>query len=73
MASIATLRDLTEALIESAGEEEKLNKVISDMEDFFSILDANDELRNILWSSTDFNTKAQESVRQVKGGSRYGF
>jgi len=52
MASIATLRDLTEALIESAGEEGKLNKVISDMEDFFSILDANDELRNILWSST---------------------
>lgn len=52
MASIATLRDLTEALIESAGEEGKLDRVTSDMEDFFSLIAGSEEVRNILWSST---------------------
>lgn len=61
MASIATLRDLTEALIESAGEEGKLDRVIADMEDFFSVLESNDELRNILWSST-FELEEREGI-----------
>lgn len=52
MASIATLRDLTEALIESAKEEGSLERVTSDMEDFFRLLSDNEEVRNILWSST---------------------
>lgn len=52
MASIATLRDLTEALIESAGEEGKLDQVTSDMEDFLALIAGNEEVRNILWSST---------------------
>ena len=52
MASIATLRDLTEALIESAREEGKLDSVTSDLEDFFKLLSEAEEIRNILWSST---------------------
>ena len=61
MASIATLRDLTEALIESAKEESRLDRIISDMEDFFALLRANDELRNILWSST-FELTEREGI-----------
>lgn len=52
MASIATLRDLTEALIESAREEGKLDTVTSDLEDFFKLISDTEEVRNILWSST---------------------
>ena len=52
MASIATLRDLTEALTESAREEGKLDKVTSDLEDFFHLLGEAGEVKNILWSST---------------------
>ena len=52
MASIATLRDLTEALIESAREEGKLDTVTSDLEDFFKLTSDTEEIRNILWSST---------------------
>jgi len=58
MASIATLRDLTEALIESAREEGKLDRVTSDLEDFFKLLSDTEEVRNILWSSTfDFQER----------------
>ncbi len=52
MASIATLRDLSEALIESAKQENKLDKTTSDIEDFFSVLTETPELKNVLWSST---------------------
>jgi len=52
MASIATLRDLTEALIQCAKDEGKLDKVTSDIEDFFSLLSSMTELKNVLWSST---------------------
>lgn len=52
MASIATLRDLTEALIESAREEGKLDAVTSNLEDFFKLMSDAEEVRNILWSST---------------------
>lgn len=52
MASIATLRDLTEALVESAKEGGALERVTSDMENFFRLLGENEEVRNILWSST---------------------
>ncbi len=61
MASIATLRDLSEALIESAKEEGKLDKITSDVEDFFSVLDENPELKNVLSSST-FELSQREEV-----------
>lgn len=61
MASIATLRDLSEALIESAKQENKLDKITSDIEDFYSILSSSSELKNVLWSST-YGLKEREEV-----------
>ena len=61
MASIATLRDLTEALIESSKELGKLDKVTTDMADFFELSKSSDELRNILWSTT-FELKERKSI-----------
>ena len=63
MGSIATLRDLTEALIESAREEGKLEKVTADMEGFFSVLSSNDHLKNILWSTT-FEISERKAIAQ---------
>lgn len=58
MASIATLRDLTEALIESAKKEEgKLERITSDLEKFFEILSSQEEIKNALGTSV---YKAQE-------------
>ncbi|HEX3034897.1 MAG TPA: ATP synthase F1 subunit delta [Thermodesulfobacteriota bacterium] len=60
MATIATLRDLIEALVESAKEEGKLDKVISDLERFFELLHS-EELRNILGSSV-FGARERQAV-----------
>ncbi len=65
MASIATLRDLSEALIESAKQEHKLDKVTSDIEDFFSVLSETPELRNVLWSSTYELAERQSIVGDI--------
>jgi F-type H+-transporting ATPase subunit delta len=51
MASVATLRDLIEALIESTKEKGKIEKVSSDLERFFQILSEREEIRNVLGSS----------------------
>jgi len=61
MASIATLRDISEALVQSAKEENKLDKITSDIEDFYSILSSSTELKNVLWSST-YDLKEREGV-----------
>lgn len=61
MASIATLRDLTEALIDSSKELGKLDKVTADMADFFKLSKSSDELRNILWSTT-FELMERKSI-----------
>ena len=61
MASIATLRDLSEALIESAKEENKLDKITSDLEDFYSVISQSSELKNVLSSST-FELAEREQV-----------
>jgi F-type H+-transporting ATPase subunit delta len=61
MASIATLRDLTEALIESSKELGKLDKVTADMGDFYHLVKSSEELRNILWSTT-FELKERKSI-----------
>lgn len=71
MASIATLRDLTEALIESAREEGKLDRIISDMEDFFRLLESNEEVRNILWSSTFEISEREGIVEDLSSRSSY--
>ena len=61
MASIATLRDLSEALIESAKQENKLDKITSDLEDFFEVLSMSSELKNVLWSAT-YDLKERQAI-----------
>lgn len=61
MASIATLRDLSEALVESAKQENKLDKITSDIEDFFEVISGSSELKNVLSSST-FELQERQGV-----------
>jgi F-type H+-transporting ATPase subunit delta len=71
MASIATLRDLTRALIESAKEEGKLERITSDLEKFFEILSSQEEIKNALGSSV---YKAEERKSVVGDiGNELGF
>jgi F-type H+-transporting ATPase subunit delta len=69
MASIATLRDLTEALIESAREEGKLDAVTSNLEDFFRLMSDAEEVRNILWSST-FELRERKGIIEDLGNKK---
>lgn len=69
MASIATLRDLTEALIESAREEGKLDTVTSNLEDFFRLISDAEEVRNILWSST-FELRERKGIIEDIGSKK---
>lgn len=69
MASIATLRDLTEALIESAREEGKLDTVTSNLEDFFKLISDTEEVRNILWSST-FELQERKGIIEDIGSKK---
>lgn len=50
MASIAKLRDLTEALIESAKEGGRLERITFDLEKFFEVLSSQKEIKNALGS-----------------------
>ena len=50
MATVATLRDLISALIETSVQAFKLSVVTSDMEKFFSLLQSSGELKNIFSS-----------------------
>jgi F-type H+-transporting ATPase subunit delta len=51
MASVATLRDLVEALIETAEGENKTKKVTNDMVSFYNVIAADETLKKILGSS----------------------
>ena len=71
MASVATLRDLTEALLQASKEEGKLDSVTSDLERFLGLLSSQDEVRNILGSSVyDINVR-KEIVSGI--GEKVGF
>lgn len=61
MATIATLRDIVDALIESAKEENKLDEVTSNVEAFYGIISSNDELKNIL-SNSIFDIEERKEV-----------
>ena len=59
MATVATLRDLISALIETSVQSSRLSTVTSDMEKFFSVLHGNSELKNVFSSSV---YKVEEKV-----------
>lgn len=71
MATFATLRDLVDALMETAGKEDKLKKVTSDIISFFKIISASDELKNILSSSAYSANERKQLVKDI--AERYGF
>ncbi|NIT12754.1 MAG: hypothetical protein GTN99_00445, partial [Candidatus Dadabacteria bacterium] len=51
MATVATLRDLISALIETSAQSYKLSTVTSDLENFFAVIEQNDELKDIFGST----------------------
>lgn len=61
MASVATLRDLMEALIESARERGKLEKVTSDLDVFFQILSDREEVGDVLGNAV-YDTAERKAV-----------
>ncbi len=61
MATVATLRDLVSALVDSAADENKLSGVRSDMESFFKRVSDSGELRDVLMS-TVFSAEEKKSV-----------
>lgn len=71
MATFATLRDLTDALIETAKKEDKLKEVTTDIISFFKIISTSDELKNILSSSAYKINERKQLVKDI--ADRYGF
>ena len=61
MATIATLRDLVDALIETGLESNNLETVISDLKAFFNLLSEDEELKNVLATSA-FETEDRKDV-----------
>src|SRR3989304_2669771 len=71
MASVASLRDLTEALLQASKGDRILDSVASDLEGFLKLLSSQDEVRNILGSSVyDINVR-KEIVSGI--GEKAGF
>lgn len=71
MASVATLRDLVGALIESAKEDSKLDAVVNDLERFFDFITSQENLRNIL-STPAFESEEKISII-MDIGAKAGF
>lgn len=61
MATVATLRDLVSALVDSAPDESELSGVRADMESFFERVSGSGELRDVLLS-TVFSTEEKKAV-----------
>lgn len=61
MASIATLRDICDALTKTGLESGSLETITSDLSMFFSVLSRNEELRNIL-VTTAFEVEEKKSI-----------
>lgn len=61
MATIATLRDIVDALIESANEEKRLEEVTSQVESFYDLVSRKEELKGILTNSI-FDIEERKSV-----------
>ena len=61
MASVATLKDLVDALIKSAREENKLDEVISSLESFFKLYFSDEDIKNSLNSSV-FEVEERKNI-----------
>ena len=63
MATVATLRDLVSALVDSAADGGELSGIADDMERFFAEISAADDLRGVLLS-TVFSPEEKEAVAE---------
>lgn len=63
MATVATLRDLVSALIDSASDEAELSRVASDVEGFFDGLEKAEDLRDVLLSAV-FSVEEKKAVTE---------
>ena len=63
MATVATLRDLVSALVDSAADAPELSGVADDMERFFAEISAADDLRGVLLS-TVFSPEEKKAVAE---------
>ena len=61
MATIATLRDLVDALIVSAKQENQLQEVTSNLTSFFDLVDTNNQLKGSLLSSI-FDVEERKNI-----------
>ncbi len=61
MATVATLRDIVSALVDSASDEHELSGVRADVESFFERTSGSDEFRGVLLS-TVFSTEEKKAV-----------
>lgn len=61
MATVATLRDIVSALVDSAADERELSRVRADMENFFERFGGSGELRDVLLS-TVFSMEEKKAV-----------
>ena len=64
MATIATLRDLVDALIVSAKQENQLQEVTSNLTSFFDLIDTNNQLKGSLLSSI-FDVEERKNRRRI--------
>ena len=71
MASVATLRDLVEALIDTAQRENKTKKVTNDIVSFYNVITADETLRKILGSSAYETSERISIINDL--GERAGF
>jgi F-type H+-transporting ATPase subunit delta len=71
MASVATLRDLVEALIETAQRENKTKKVTNDIVSFYNVITADETLKKILGSSAYETSERISIINDL--GERAGF
>lgn len=67
MASVATLRDLVGALIDTCVRENKIEDVTKDLESFYSVVEKYDQLKNIFSTSIYKFTEKTDILKDLAG------
>lgn len=71
MATIATLKDLVDALIETGIENDNLEKITADLQQFFSIISGNTEIRNVLSAGAFEVEERSQVIADICTGANY--
>ncbi len=70
MATVATLRDLVSALVDSAADQSELSRIKADIENFFGLLHDSAELRDVLLS-TVFSMEEKKAILEDSMASSF--